>query len=164
MNEDAFKLSKRIRDKLKQKEALHESLIEGKSAQEILEFSDETMGKFYQAAHGLLEQNRYEDATNAFIFLVTLNPLHPEYWMGLGAALHFTHDYEAAIDAYEIAAIYDLENPIPYFYLAKCLFAIHDRTAAMQALDLAIEYAKDKQEHSTLRQEAIKAKEILFHS
>ena len=51
------------------------------------------------------------------------------------------HEYEAAIDAYELAAICDISSPIPYFYLAKCLFAIHDRESALKALDLAIETA-----------------------
>ena len=142
---DEFKISKRIRNKLKRKDLLRKELSNGKSAQEILEFSDETLGKFYRAAHQLLEHQRYEDAANAFIFLVTLNPYHPEYWMDLGAALQLCKNYEEAIDAYEIAAIYNIENPLPYFYLAKCLFAIHDRPSALQAFDLAIEYADDKE-------------------
>lgn len=118
---EEFKISKKVREKLKNKEFLKKELAAGKSAQQILGFSDKAMLKFYEAAHTLLEHQRHKDAANAFLFLATLNPYKPDYWIGLGMALQLLHDYEPAIDAYEMAAIYNVENPIPYFYLAKCL-------------------------------------------
>jgi type III secretion system low calcium response chaperone LcrH/SycD len=157
-----FKLSKKIKEKLKNKKLLKKELSEGKSAQEILEFSDSTMGKFYQAAYTLLEHNRYADAANAFLFLATLNPHIHDYWLGLGMATQMNKDYESAIDAYELAALNDFSNPIPFFYLAKCLFAIHDRESAIQALDLAIETAADLDEYAELKHQAEEAKKILL--
>src|SRR5262249_33164463 len=136
-----FKVSKKVREKLKNKKLLKKELAKGKSAQEIMGFSDETMAKFYGAAYKLFENRRYLDAANAFLFLVTLNPYNHDYWLGLGMATQLSHDYESAIDAYEMAAVCKVDSPVPYFYLAKCLFAMHDRESALQALDLAIEYA-----------------------
>lgn len=157
-----FKLSKKTREKIKNKAYLKREFAKGKNAQEILGFSDLTMAKFYGAAYKLFEHQKYKDAANAFLFLVTLNPFNPEYWMGLGMATQMSGDYESAIDAYELAAIYEIENPVPYFYLAKCLFAIHDRDSAMQALDLALEYANEKPEYEDLKQQAQKARELLI--
>ncbi len=157
-----FKLSKKIKEKLKNKKLLKKELSEGKSAQQILGFSDSTMGKFYNAAYTLLEHKRYEGAANAFLFLATLNPHNHDYWLGLGMATQLNKDYESAIDAYELAALNDFSNPIPFFYLAKCLFAIHDRESAIQALDLAIETAADIDEYAELKQQAEEAKRILF--
>lgn len=162
--DDDFKISKRVRAKLKDRAALRKELAAGKSAQDILGFSDQTVNKLYHAAHQLLEHQRYTDAANAFVFLVTLNPYRPHYWMGLGASLQFCHEYESAIDAYEMAALYKVEDPLPYFYLAKCLFAIHDRRSALQAIDLAIEYAEDKDEYAELKLDAIRAKKVLLNS
>ena len=71
-------------------------------------------------------------------------------------------DYEAAIDAYEMAAICKLESPVPYFYLAKCLFAVHDRESSLKALDLAIEYAGDDFEFIELKDQAILARDLLL--
>ena len=71
-------------------------------------------------------------------------------------------NYEAAIDAYELAALCDISSPIPYFYLAKCLFAIHDRESALQALDLAIETANELEQYAELKQQAKMAKEMLL--
>lgn len=165
MNDDLgeFKLSKKVKAKLKDKEFLKKELAAGKSAQEILEFSNETMAKFYKAAYHLFEHKRYTDAANAFVFLVTLNTHNHDYWLGLGMATQMCGDYEAAIDAYEMAAVIDTESPVPYFYLAKCLFAIHDRESALQAIDLALEYANDKSEYFELKQQAQAAKKLLMH-
>lgn len=157
-----FRLSPAAKKKLKNKKLLKKELEEGKTAQEIIGFSDKVMAKFYGAAYYLFEHKRYQDAANAFLFLATLNPYNHDYWLGLGMATQMCHDYEAAIDAYELAAISNIESPIPYFYLAKCLFAIHDRQSALQALDLAIETANDLEEYAELKQQAEAARQILL--
>lgn len=157
-----FNLPKKVKDKLKDHERVKRELQEGKSAQDILEISNESMTDFYQAAYKLFVGKRYTDAANAFLFLVTLNPYHHDYWLGLGMAAQMCQEYESAIDAYEMAAICQVESPVPYFYLAKCLFAIHDRESALMALDLAIEYAGDSDEFSEIHDQAVKAKAILL--
>ena len=156
-----FKLSKKVKEKLKNKKLLKKELASGKTAQEIMGFSDETMAKFYKAAYHLFENRRFSDAENAFLFLVTLNPYNHDYWLGLGMTTQLCGDYEAAIDAYEMAAINNIESPVPYFYLAKCLFAMHDRESALQALELALEYAADQPEYDDLKKQAIAAKSLL---
>jgi type III secretion system low calcium response chaperone LcrH/SycD len=157
-----FKISKKIKEKLKDREWLKKQFAAGKTAQDILGFSDQTMAKFYHAAYRLFEHRHHLDAANAFLFLVTLNPHNHDYWLGLGMSTQLCGDYEAAIDAYEMAAITDIESPVPYFYLAKCLFAIHDRESALQALDLALEYADDRAEYVELKQQAKAARTLLL--
>jgi type III secretion system low calcium response chaperone LcrH/SycD len=157
-----FKISKKVKEKLKNKKLLKKQLAQGKTAQEILGFSNETMAKFYGAAYRLFEHQRYVDAANAFLFLVTLNPYNHDYWVGMGMCSQLSHDYETAIDAYEMAAICRIDSPVPYFYLAKCLFALHDRESALQALDLAIEYAESHDEYSELKHQAEAAKQLLL--
>ncbi|MEI8364999.1 MAG: SycD/LcrH family type III secretion system chaperone [Parachlamydiaceae bacterium] len=165
MTEDfeEFKLSKKAKEKLKNKPLLKKELAAGKTPQEILGFPDETMAKFYHAANTLFEGRHYTDAANAFLFLVTLNTHNHDYWLGLGMATQMCGDFEAAIDAYEMAAMTDVESPVPYFYLAKCLFAIHDRDSALQAIELALEYAEDKEEYNDLREQSLAAKKLLVN-
>ncbi len=157
-----FKIPKKIQKKLQDKEWLKNEFAKGRSAQEIMGFSDEAMAKFYGAAYHLFEKERYVEAGDAFLFLVTLNPKNPEYWLGLGMTAQMCGKYEEAIDAYEMAAYYKLESPVPYFYLAKCLFAVEDRENALQALDLAVEYAADQSEFAELKSQAIQAKHLLL--
>jgi type III secretion system low calcium response chaperone LcrH/SycD len=157
-----FKISKKIQKKLNDKEWLKKEFAKGRSAQDIMGFSDETMAKFYGAAYQLFEGEKYTDAADAFLFLVTLNPKNSEFWLGLGMSMQMCGKYEDAIDAYEMAAFYKLDNPIPYFYLAKCLFAMHDRDNALQALDLAVEYSSGQMEYEDLRRQAIQARNLLM--
>lgn len=156
-----FKLSKKVQDRLKDKIFLKKAFAEGKTGQEILEISDDMMAKFYQVARHLFENHRYETSANVFLFLVTLNAHQSEYWLGLGMATQMGGNFEAAIDAYEMAAIYECENPVPYFYLAKCLFAIHERQSAIQALEIAIQYADSFSEYQELKQQATEALKLL---
>jgi type III secretion system low calcium response chaperone LcrH/SycD len=157
-----FRLSKKVKEKLKDKEGLKKELAAGKTAQEIMGFTNLAMAKFYKAAYHLFEHRRFTDAANAFLFLATLNPHNHDYWLGLGMSTQLSGNYEAAIDAYEMAAIIDIESPVPYFYLAKCLFAIHDRESALQALDLALEYSDNRSEFAELKQQAKAAKALLL--
>ena len=157
-----FKISKKTKAKLKNRKLLKKQLAEGKSAQDIMGFTDETMAKFYGAAYRLFESRRYTDAANAFVFLVTLNPYNHDYWIGLGMSTQLFGDFEAAIDAYEMAAICDIQNPVPYFYLAKCLFAMHDRESALQALELAVDCAGDQLEYQQLKEQALTAKSLIL--
>lgn len=157
-----FKLSEKAKKMLKDKEKMKKELADGKSPQEILGVDDEAMASFYGAAYQLFENKRYLDSANAFLFLVTLNSYNYDYWLGLGMSLQMCHNYESAIDAYEMAATCKIDSPIPYFYLAKCLFAVHDRENALSALDLALEYSKEKEEFQDLRNQALAAKKLLM--
>lgn len=159
---EEFEISKEVRQKLKDKSFLKKELSSERTVQEILGFSEETMGKLYTAACSIFEKKRYMEAADAFLFLVTLNPYHYDYWLGLGAATQHCNDYEAAIDAYEMAAICQLDCPVPYLHLAKCLFAMHDRASALQAIDLAIEYSENQDQYDDLHRQAKAAKEVLL--
>lgn len=158
----AFRFSSKIKNQLKDKVWLKSQLAEGKTLQEIVHFSDEVMDQFYHASYLLFEQKRYLEAADAFLFIATFNPHRHDYWLGLGMSTQMLHDYEGAIDAYELAALCDMDNPISYFYLAKCLFAIHDRQSALQALELAIEAAGDDEQFSLLREQAEHARLTLI--
>lgn len=159
---DGFSLSKNVREKLKSKQLLKEELALGKTAQQILEISDANMQAFYEAAYRLFEHDRVEEAANAFFFLATLNPFHHSYWLGVGMCAQLVGDLEAAVDAYELAALSEVESPVPYFYLAKCLFALNERETSIEALDIALEYAGDKPEFRELKNQAALAKKLLL--
>ena len=156
-----FKISKKVKEKLKNKKLLKKEMAEGKTAQEIMGFSNDAMAKFYGAAYRLFEHRRYEEASNAFLFLVTLNPYIHDYWLGLGMCAQMMGDYDAAVDAYELAAMCQLDSPVPYFYLAKCLFTMKEKESALQALELAIDYSGEQPEFYELKQQAIKAQRLM---
>lgn len=156
-----FKLTQKGKNKLKNKDLLQKELAKGKSLQEILEIPEATMLNLYKAACHLFENHHYVEAADAFLFLISLNGHSPDYWIGLGMATQMYGDFEAAIDAYEMAAVYQIENPIPYFYLAKCLFAMHKKQSAIQAFEISIEYAAEIPAYQELKAQAITALQLL---
>ncbi len=164
MNDDTeeFMLSNKAKENLKDKKNLKKNLEKGKSVFELMDFQKETCAKFYQAAFKLFEEQNYADASDAFLFLITLDSANHDYWLGLGMSTQLLHQYEAAIDAYEMAAISKLESPVPYFYLAKCLYAVHDKESSLAALNLAIEYSNDELIFQDLKNQAIVARDLLL--
>ncbi len=157
-----FKLSLEIKKSLKKENFLREELQANKTLEQILVFKPSTMDKFYAVAEQLYEKKAYQEASEVFFFLATLNPHEQSYWIGLGLANQMNTHYEEAIDAYEMAITCEITQPMPYFYLAKCLFAIHDRESAMQALDLTLDYAANQPEYASLTEQAIEARHLLL--
>jgi len=164
MDEDTeeYMLSNKAKENLKDKKNLKQNLESGKSVFELIDFKQETCAKFYQAAFKLFEEHKYADAADAFLFLITLDSANHDYWLGLGMSTQLLHQYEAAIDAYEMAAISKLDSPVPYFYLAKCLYAVHDKESSLSALNLAIEYSNDELIFQDLKNQAIVARDLLL--
>lgn len=156
-----FKLSKKVKEKLKDKKLLKREIAKGRTAQEILELSDDEMATYYRAAHHLFENRHYMDAADTFLFLVTMNPHNHDHWLGLAMATQKLGNYEDAIDSYEMASYYEPDSPVPYFYLAQCFFAIQDREAAYEALDLTIEYAGENEEYADLKKQALESKKLM---
>lgn len=133
------------------------------SIQKEMGFSDDTMARFYQAARAAFVAKHYADAADAFVFLIGMNPSNADYWIGYGMASQMNRDFDSAVDSYESAALCELDNPIPYMYLGKCLFAMHERDNALAAFQLAVEYAGTRPEFRALKKAASKARDLLLN-
>lgn len=157
-----FEIPQNIRLLIQEKNWLTDKLKQGKPHHEILGLSNETMKKFHQIALNLLSNKSYEEAFNVFLLLTVLNPYQSDFWLGLGEASQKLLDFDMAIDAFEMAAISHLENPIPYFYLAKCFFSLHDRENALNAIELALEYSNGISEYEGIRKQALSAKLLIL--
>lgn len=138
------------------------ALSTGKEVAEVLQVSPETISVMYRHALTLFKEEKYQDALDAFLLLNFLDQNNHDIWLGLGMSLQMRKRYESAIIAYELAAIHDPESPVPYFYLAKCLFAIHEHETALDAIELAIGLSEDKNEFFELNKQARSAKESLL--
>lgn len=134
----------------------------GHTGQEVVGYSDAAMERLYLAAQRLLANKHCADAADAFLFLVGLNPRKSSYWLGLGMASQMNRDFETAVDAYELAAIGEIDCPVPYLYLGKCFFALHEREAALDAFSLAVEYAADHPDYRELKTAALRARDLLL--
>lgn len=158
---EQFEIAPQILELIKDKESLSIKLKEGKSLGEALGLSSQAAALLYRSARDLFTEHAYPEATKSFLFLTTIDPDNFDYWIGLGMSTQMCGDYEGGIDAYEMAAFLNVENPISYFYLSKCFFAVHDRENAKRALEMAIENSGDNPEYDSLKAQAQAALHML---
>lgn len=158
-NIEEFEIPEEALEKLQDPEALRSHLAEGKTFQEILGYDDDTMEKFYGAAHSLFQQGRYQDSADAFVFLTTLNPYVHNFWLGLGMSEQRNEEYESALVAYGMATMTDMDNPLPHFHSGICYYLMGEFDTAVGVLDLAIELCAEREEHAGLKGDAASAKE-----
>jgi type III secretion system low calcium response chaperone LcrH/SycD len=159
---DDFKIPQEHLDKLNDPEILRRYVEEGKTFQEILEFDDDTMRRFYYVARALLESHRHRDAADAFLFLTTLNPFVASYWIGLGMCEQFQEEFKQALVAYAMATVSDRQNPTPFYYAAACHYALNDIDQALRSLALAIEMADEQEDYTDIRERALASQKILL--
>lgn len=160
-NLEEFNLSKDVVEKLKDPEYLRKELAEGKSFQEIFDYSEDTMKAFYNAAYTLFQRQAYAESADAFFFLTNLNPYVHAYWLGLGMSEHLNHDHSSALIAYGMAALTDPQNPLPHYHAGTCYRELQDMENALSSYDLAIAIAEEHN-HDNLKQTAMSAKDALL--
>lgn len=158
-NIEEFEIPEEVVEKLKNPEVIRKHVEDGKTFQEILEFSAEKMEKFYQHAKFLFDQSKYKEASEAFTFLTTLNPLIPNYWIGLGLSELSQEEYHGGLLAFAMAIMSDVANPLPHYYTALCYRALLQPESALLSLDLALMHAGDDED---LHKRATLLKEKIF--
>lgn len=140
-------------DKIHDPEFIRRQVVEGKSFQEILGYTEAAMEQFYTAGRNLFLRQEYKKAADAFIFLTTLNPYVHSYWLGLGMSEQLEGMYQGALLAYMMAILTDMENPIAHYHSATCYIALGDEKSAVASLESAIACA-EKPEYSSLKLQA----------
>jgi len=139
-NLEQFVISEEVLNRLGNDGAALE-MLEGKSLQQIFGFSNETALLFYEVAKNILEQKRFRDAINAFVFLTTINPYVPSFWMGLGMAQQLNQEHNVALDSYNIALTLEGRQIFPYIVAAQCCIEIKDFDKATNLMEVAEQYA-----------------------
>ncbi|KIA76085.1 Type III secretion specific chlamydia chaperone 2 [Parachlamydia acanthamoebae] len=119
-------------------DVLNKIFKDGQSPQQAMGLSDETLEAFYGYAYNLYGSGNYLDAQRIFQFLINLDASRSKYALGLAASMHMQKNYQAAIEAYMLAAFYDQENPVPFFHIADCYIKLDNPYGALLALDDAI--------------------------
>lgn len=133
--------------------SLKEFFLHDKTLQEVYQISDETIEAFYQAAKSLFEQQQYMDASDAFSFLITLNPKRYAFWLCLGHAEYFCAQYEAALMAYAFSVHINPLDPGPHLCASRCYEHLRQMPLAINSLDLALIVIKAVKEFHKMEKE-----------
>lgn len=86
-----------------------------------------------------LKMEKYQEAEDAFKQAKTLDSVKPETHYFLATALFFQEEYEAAVDEYELALLYDFtpEEEV-YKKIAECQLFLEDYDEAVEAYEYLI--------------------------
>lgn len=115
------------------------SLEEG----EFKSLSESEWQHVYQTAYDCYEKEEYRTAGKLFTRLVLSNPFMGPFWTGLASAKQMSRDYEAAIRAWALSALLDLDNPMPHLHAAECYLYLEQKEEAQKALNAALACSHD---------------------
>ena len=122
--------------------AISNELKAGKTMQEILGFSDETLVRYYEAARNILDEGRFSDAIDSFYFLTVLNPYLAYLWQGLALSYQSNHEYKQALSAYTVVTHLEGKKIFPYMMAVQCCIEMKEFDRAQEILARALQYAK----------------------
>lgn len=151
---EEYKIPEEALEKLKDPEVIRKQVKEGKTFQEIIGYSTETMEKFYGIARSLFERQEYNKAADAFVFLTTINPYVHNYWLGLGMSEQLNGGFQGALLAYAMAILTNPENPAAHYQSASCYRSLGDTKNAIMSFELAARCSGEEEEYSALKSQA----------
>lgn len=140
-------------DSLETVENFGMQVLEGESWSDLLHFKESTLQLLYKGAKHLFDEKRYEEAEQAFSFLITLDAKQYPFWLGLGHAAFHLKNWDLATNAYAMASINDPTSVWPHIYAANCFEAQNNFHHALMALEEALEvYKKGGAENKELEE------------
>lgn len=132
-----------------------------KPLEQVLKVSKDDVSCMEAAADRLIQVKDFQQASDAYFFLATLNPSESRYWLNLGLAERENGNHSAAIEAFSQATLVDIGQPEAQLHLAEILFDIDRLDEAKQALTLAAELINRSKEFKCLKPQALKLREAL---
>jgi type III secretion system low calcium response chaperone LcrH/SycD len=105
--------------------------------QEMIQLSKESMETLYFLAHTSYKQGKYEEAAGHFRLLTMADARSYRNWIGFGACMQMSKNYQKAIEAYEVAAALDPADPQLHIQAADCLFGLGKTKEALFAIGCA---------------------------
>ena len=109
---------------------------------ELLGIDKEQQEQLYAFASILYESGQHEQACDVFAYLCRVQPDEVRFVKALGMARQMAKQYEAALDAYSIAVIQDIEDAEVSIHAAECLLHLEEigrARAAVKSADLQVQ-------------------------
>lgn len=139
----AYLLKQETLELLNDSESLAQRFQKGESFQDIMGLEPETMMEFYDAAVDLYEAEKWEEATNGFVFMTTINPYISEFWVGLGMSLMNQREHEKALDPFRWAIVVGPGEVQNYLYAIDCCLAMGNESLARSFVENANQIADE---------------------
>lgn len=142
---------------------ISQGLLSGLTIADVTNTDQQTLDALYSLAYNLYMAQEYDKAETVFKALCTYKHNEEKYWMGFAGCRQALEKYAEAIDAYSIAGFAGaLQNPVPFFYAAKCFLKMGDRESTIGSLKSLLTMGDDNnQEHKMCKEKAAELLKLL---
>ncbi len=126
-----------------QLQSLVKGVYDGATVAQLTGMDKDKLESLYALGHGLYTSGSYEDAVKVFQALAVYDSTDYRFWLGLGGCRQALGQFEAAVDAYQMAAVAtQLDNPEPFLFAARCLIKLGKKDDAVTAIQTVLTLAK----------------------
>lgn len=141
-------------EKMKHAKLLIQIFEEGMLPKEAMGISDAEIAQIYCYAYRLFSSGLYKDARGLFEILQSIDPDKSYFSLSLGVCLHKMQEYEKAVTSYIRAALFNQEDPVPYFYAYDCYINLKSDLLAYLMIKNAIKRAGNNPKYAALKAKA----------
>jgi type III secretion system low calcium response chaperone LcrH/SycD len=128
-------------------------VMNGATMAEAKGVSEKQVEGLYALAYQVYQAGDYAKAEAAFATLCLLNHLEKRFWLGLGGARRQLGKNVEAVQAFSMAAMQDLLDPVPPLQAGMCLLAMKDKENAANAFRQAVFASGDRPEAATFKKQ-----------
>jgi len=120
-----------------------EMLYQGQSLAEVLGITKSQVDQFERLGIDKLEQKNYQDAYDISIFLISLQPEVPRFYVSAGHAMQYMQQFETALQHYLLAIQMDVDYLPAYLGAALSYFFMGNIESANDTLASGLIIAVD---------------------
>ncbi|RYX93953.1 MAG: CesD/SycD/LcrH family type III secretion system chaperone [Comamonadaceae bacterium] len=122
-------------------------MMQGNTLAPLMGVSVGDQEAIYALAYAAYTQARYEEAMQAFSYLMTVDHLDRRFCSGFAACLRAQKRHAEALKYYFSASLLDLTDPEPVMRMAECHLALNDKPQARAALAYGLDQARAHETH-----------------
>ena len=112
------------------------------------------MEALYAQGYYFYSQAKYKEALPLFKGLTVYNSVDKKGWLGAAGCYEMLKQYEHAIACYSVAAILDVNDPIPPLHALDCYIAAKNYPKALACLEAVILLSSKKREYANIKKRA----------
>lgn len=121
----------------------------------VNDLDNEALEEIYRLGYEAWQVDDIASATKHFMFLALHQPRDYRFQFALGCALQQQGQWLAALRAFGLAHLLQIEDPLTLYHIAECLLALGENEGARDALQTVINWCR--QQAPSGRIEAVQA-------
>lgn len=102
---------------------------------DLFGITDDSLMRIYELGVDLVKKNNYKDGNILFVFLTTMTPYVPSFWIAQGVCLQALNRHEDAIEIFKTAKLLKPNDPVPSVYLIESYLNLKNSNEAKIELD-----------------------------